>query len=157
MFFQFFQMGQLFPLLLSRHKWCFWKHGEHFLGVDIYWVVQMFLKWKSNSSNHRQTDRVQRPLFSKLRLITMVGKPMSVCHVYILGRRINSFGRNRTKPSVFQVNKTKGQVYDLWHNYSLGFDFEIGHLHDGAILLLRPQSFSFFLSHSNLVIPARFE
>ena len=101
MFFQFFQMGQLLPLLLSRHKWCFWKHGEHFLGVDIYWVVQMFLKWKSNSSNYRSTDRVQRPVFFKLRLITMVEKPMSVCHVYILGRRINSFGRNRTKPSVF--------------------------------------------------------
>ena len=56
-------MGQLLPLLLSRHKWCFWKHGEHFLGVDIYWVVQMFLKWKSNSSNYRQTDRVQSPVF----------------------------------------------------------------------------------------------
>lgn len=94
-------MGQLLPLLLSRHKWCFWKHGEHFLGVDIYWVVQMFLKWKSNSSNYRPTDRVQRPVFSKLRLITVVEKPISVCRVYILGRRINSFGRNRTKPSVF--------------------------------------------------------
>ena len=104
-------MGQLLPLLLSRHKWCFWKHGEHFLGVDIYWVVQMFLKWKSNSSNYQPTDGVQRPVFFKLRLITMVEKPMSVCHVYILGRRINSFGRNRTKPSVFKLtNKRTG----LW-------------------------------------------
>ena len=31
----------------------------------------------------------------------------------------------------------------------------IGHLHDGVILLLRPEFFSFFLSHLNLVIPAR--
>ena len=30
-----------------------------------------------------------------------------------------------------------------------------GHLHDGVILLLRPESFSFFLSNLNLVIPAR--
>ena len=28
----------------------------------------------------------------------------------------------------------------------------IGHLHDGVILLLRPQSFSFFLSYPNFVI-----
>ena len=33
----------------------------------------------------------------------------------------------------------------------------IGHLHDGIILLLRPQSFLFFHSYSNLVVPARFE
>ena len=34
----------------------------------------------------------------------------------------------------------------------------IGHLHDGVILLLRPESFSFFLSYSNLVtIPVRFQ
>ena len=33
---------------------------------------------------------------------------------------------------------------------------EIGHLHDDVILLLRPESFSFFLSYFNLVIPARF-
>ena len=32
----------------------------------------------------------------------------------------------------------------------------IGHLHDGVILLLRPESFSFFFSYLNLVIPARF-
>ena len=31
----------------------------------------------------------------------------------------------------------------------------IGHLHDGVILLLRPESFSFFLSYLNLVIPVR--
>ena len=31
----------------------------------------------------------------------------------------------------------------------------IGHLHDGVILLLRPESFSFFLSNLNLVIPVR--
>ena len=30
------------------------------------------------------------------------------------------------------------------------------HLHDGVILLLRPESFTFFLSYLNLVIPARF-
>ena len=30
------------------------------------------------------------------------------------------------------------------------------HLHDGVILLLRPESFMFFLSYLNLVIPARF-
>ena len=33
----------------------------------------------------------------------------------------------------------------------------IGHLHDGVILLLRQESLSFFLSYSNLVIPAWFE
>ena len=33
----------------------------------------------------------------------------------------------------------------------------IGHLHDGVILLLRPESFSFFLSYLNLVIPVRFK
>ena len=33
----------------------------------------------------------------------------------------------------------------------------IGHLHDGVILLLRPESFSFLLSYLNLVIPVRFE
>ena len=31
----------------------------------------------------------------------------------------------------------------------------IGNLHDGVILLLRPESFSFFLSYLNLVIPVR--
>ena len=31
----------------------------------------------------------------------------------------------------------------------------IGHLHDGVILLLLPESFSFFLSYLNLVIPVR--
>ena len=30
-------------------------------------------------------------------------------------------------------------------------------LHDGVILLLRPESFSFFLSYLNLVIPVRFK
>ena len=30
------------------------------------------------------------------------------------------------------------------------------HLHDGVILLLRPESFTFFLSYLNLVVPARF-
>ena len=30
------------------------------------------------------------------------------------------------------------------------------HLHDGVILLLRPESFTFFLSYLNLVIPAGF-
>ena len=34
--------------------------------------------------------------------------------------------------------------------------FAIGHLHDGVILLLRPESFSFFLSYFDLVIPVRF-
>ena len=33
---------------------------------------------------------------------------------------------------------------------------EIGLLHDDVILLLRPESFSFFLVYFNLVIPARF-
>ena len=33
----------------------------------------------------------------------------------------------------------------------------ISYLQDGVILLLRPESFSFFLSYLNLVIPARFE
>ena len=32
---------------------------------------------------------------------------------------------------------------------------ELGHLHDGVILLLRPESLSFFLLYLNLVIPAR--
>ena len=31
----------------------------------------------------------------------------------------------------------------------------IDHLHDGVILLIRPESFTFFLSYLNLVIPAR--
>ena len=31
----------------------------------------------------------------------------------------------------------------------------IGHLHDGVILLLRPESFPFFLSYLNFVIPVR--
>ena len=31
------------------------------------------------------------------------------------------------------------------------------HLHDGVILLLRPESCSFFLSYLNFVIPVRFE
>ena len=39
-----------------------------------------------------------------------------------------------------------------------GLDFnEIGHLQDGVILLLRPESFSFFFSYLNLVMPARFK
>ena len=33
----------------------------------------------------------------------------------------------------------------------------IGHLHDGIILLLRPESFSFFRSSLNLVMPERFK
>ena len=35
--------------------------------------------------------------------------------------------------------------------------FQLGHLHDGVILLLRPESLSFFLLYLNLVIPARFK
>ena len=35
--------------------------------------------------------------------------------------------------------------------------FCIGRLHDGVILLLLPESFSFFLSYLNFVIPVRFE
>ena len=31
----------------------------------------------------------------------------------------------------------------------------LDNLHDGLILLLRPESFTFFLSYLNLVIPAR--
>ena len=34
---------------------------------------------------------------------------------------------------------------------------KIGHLQDGVILLLRPESFSFFFLYLNLVIPARFK
>ena len=34
---------------------------------------------------------------------------------------------------------------------------ELGHLHNGVILLLRPESLSFFLLYLNLVIPARFK
>ena len=33
----------------------------------------------------------------------------------------------------------------------------IGHLQDGVILLLQPEFFLFFLSHLNLVIPAKFK
>ena len=33
----------------------------------------------------------------------------------------------------------------------------IVHLHDGVILLLRPESFLFFLSYLNFVIPVRFK
>ena len=33
----------------------------------------------------------------------------------------------------------------------------IGHLHDGVILLLLPESFLFFLSSLNFVIPVRFK
>ena len=33
----------------------------------------------------------------------------------------------------------------------------IGHLHDGVILLLRLESFSFFLSYLNFVIPVWFK
>ena len=33
----------------------------------------------------------------------------------------------------------------------------IGHLHDGVILLLRPEFFSFFFSYLNLVAPVRFK
>ena len=33
----------------------------------------------------------------------------------------------------------------------------LGHLHDGVILLQRPESFSFFLSYLNFVIPVRFK
>ena len=35
--------------------------------------------------------------------------------------------------------------------------FPIDHLHNGVILLLRPESFSFFFSYLNFVIPARFK
>ena len=35
--------------------------------------------------------------------------------------------------------------------------FKLGHLHDDVILLLRPESLSFFLLYLNLVIPARFK
>ena len=35
--------------------------------------------------------------------------------------------------------------------------WSIGHLHNGVILLLRPEFFSFFLSHLNLVILTRFK
>ena len=35
--------------------------------------------------------------------------------------------------------------------------FQLGHLHDGVILLLRPESLSFFLLYLNLVILARFK
>ena len=41
-----------------------------------------------------------------------------------------------------------------WDNL---FYLRIGHLHDGVILLLWPESFLFFLSYSNFVIPARFK
>ena len=33
----------------------------------------------------------------------------------------------------------------------------LGHMHDDVILLLRPESFSFFLSYLNFVIPVRFK
>ena len=33
----------------------------------------------------------------------------------------------------------------------------IGHMHDDVILLLRPESFSFFLSYLNFVIPVSFK
>ena len=33
----------------------------------------------------------------------------------------------------------------------------IGHLHNGVILLLRPEFFSFFFSHLKLVAPVRFK
>ena len=41
--------------------------------------------------------------------------------------------------------------------YQNRFRLSIGHLHDGVILLLRPESFSLSLSYSNLVIPVRFQ
>ena len=37
------------------------------------------------------------------------------------------------------------------------FSAIIGHLHDGVILLLRPEAFSFFRSYLNSVIPVRFK
>ena len=43
-----------------------------------------------------------------------------------------------------------------WRASSLGV-ITIGHVHDGVILLLRPESFSFFLSYLYFVIPVRFE
>ena len=41
--------------------------------------------------------------------------------------------------------------------YQNRFRLSIGHLHDGVILLLRPESLSFSLSYSNLVIQLRFQ
>ena len=44
-----------------------------------------------------------------------------------------------------------------WNPITSACIVPIGRLHDGVILLLRPESFSFFLSYFNLVIPVRFE
>ena len=51
------------------------------------------------------------------------------------------------------------EAYSEWNIYLYipVCTYAIKHLHDGVILLPRSESFSFFLSSSILVIPARFK
>ena len=53
------------------------------------------------------------------------------------------------------VNRLK-QLHLNYKGFMRRKALPIGHLHDGVILPLRPESFSFFLSYLNFVIPVRF-
>ena len=51
---------------------------------------------------------------------------------------------------------TDGQTRRMDISEVYFYIYEVGHLHDGVILLLRPESFSFSLSYLNFVMTVRF-
>lgn len=67
-------MSQLFLLFLSCHQRRLWKHSKHLFGVDVDWIVQMFLEYthlrlrKVFSIFYRRTFRFTfARLFSELK------------------------------------------------------------------------------------------
>ena len=74
------------------------------------------------------------------------------CFYYSTSPVFSAFLQNLHKKSLnfpARVLDSSGKFLSFW-------PYKIGHLRDGLLLLLRPESFSFLLSYLNLVIPARF-
>ena len=56
---------------------------------------------------------------------------------------------------ISKLSQISGLLYSLFLRFFFNYlDYSIHHLHDDVILLLRPESFTSFLSYSNLVNPS---
>ena len=93
-------------------------------------------------------------MFLKYRLIKQRNELLG--HPVILEVSSSDFRRNNSRIRVMLCAMSSTRREPILCALDLNCR-RIGHLQDGVILLLRAESFSFFLSYLNSVIPVRFK
>ena len=84
----------------------------------------------------------------------------SVFHFLTAATKFSRCSSNKKRPFFYLSLQLSVALFLVLDNtdkekISLSVFVFMGHLHDGVILLLGPEPFSFFFSYLNLVIPAR--